>query len=232
MIATLRTDCSSSCVPGPASCRRSEGLAMRWQGHVSVPGVSPERETRLMACLPASVAQRRDTAGYRRIESFLTMATLSGRTRAACSSPAATCTQSSLRPSTYARCLVGGQLCVSQSSQRGPRITAEGPGSMEPAAMLAGPGIASTVRSSPRPPPAAISPPERRCGNGSGHDRRHRPVHNRWPVEAAGPSASVAGVGSENCQAPAFVVSEVVRQRRPCGEVRDRPIASITGAGG
>ena len=38
---------------------------MRWQGHVSVPGVSPERERRLTAYLPASVAQRRDLAGYR-----------------------------------------------------------------------------------------------------------------------------------------------------------------------
>jgi hypothetical protein len=38
---------------------------MRWQGHVSIPGVSPEREKRLTACLPASVAQRRDPAGYR-----------------------------------------------------------------------------------------------------------------------------------------------------------------------
>jgi hypothetical protein len=65
MIATLRADCSSSCVPGPASCRRSEGLAMRWQGHVSVPGVSPEREVRLTAYLPASVVQRRDPAPYR-----------------------------------------------------------------------------------------------------------------------------------------------------------------------
>jgi hypothetical protein len=48
---------------------------MRWQGHVSVPGVSPEREKRLTACLPASVAQRRDLAGYRsQATSFRAMA--------------------------------------------------------------------------------------------------------------------------------------------------------------
>jgi hypothetical protein len=48
---------------------------MRWQGHVSVPGVSPEREKRLTACLPASVAQRRDPAPYRsQARSFLAIA--------------------------------------------------------------------------------------------------------------------------------------------------------------
>jgi hypothetical protein len=38
---------------------------MRWQGHVSIPGVSPERERRLTASLPASITQRRDPARYR-----------------------------------------------------------------------------------------------------------------------------------------------------------------------
>jgi hypothetical protein len=38
---------------------------MRWQGHVSVPGVSPEREIHLTAYPPDSVAQRREYAAYR-----------------------------------------------------------------------------------------------------------------------------------------------------------------------
>jgi enamine deaminase RidA (YjgF/YER057c/UK114 family) len=52
IIATSRADCTPSCVPRPASNRRSQGLAMLWPGHKGVPGVAPERERRPKARVP------------------------------------------------------------------------------------------------------------------------------------------------------------------------------------
>src|SRR5207244_230186 len=65
IIATSRADGTPSCLPGPASNRRSRGLAMRWHGHEGVPGVAPERDQRPTARLPTSVTQRRAARRYR-----------------------------------------------------------------------------------------------------------------------------------------------------------------------